>query len=628
MMKFLLSWWAGIDWLSRCLAWRWLGWFALANTGLMVVIATRYIAGGNVQEEAMASAYTVLMYLGYLPFVVYLLFMPLLLLAGLLPRYRLIQGAGVTLAVAMALLLVVDTFVYQQFRFHINGAVLGLAFGGAGGEIFVFSWMMYIAATAIVTILLLAEWWLARRLWRWIVARSPKRLSGPAIAALLVVIFLADKFIYAWADAVSYTPITQQVRYLPGYQPSLAHTYFEEWGLVEPDHEPEGALKVSSGLQYPLRPLQCTAAEKPLNIVFIVIDSWRFDAIGAEVTPHIHRFSALTSRYQQHFSGGNATRAGIFSLFYGIPSTYWTTMLAEKRGAVFVDELQRQQYELGIFASANLISPEFDRTVFVSVKDLRKETPGRSASERDRRITDEFLSFLDEHNEEKPFFGFLFYDSPHNYDFPVSAPQPFQPSLEQVNYMLLNNDFDPLPFLNRYKNSVHYVDSLVGEVLDKLEREARLEDTVVLLTGDHGQEFNDNGKNYWGHNGNYSRYQTQVPFLLYWPGRQVREVSHTTTHLDVAPTLMQNALNCVSPTGDYSTGHSLFDRVEQPLPFVVTSYDSNFGVRYGELVQVNYMWGGSEVYDDGQSYHRMKEKSLPGNVILNIMEKMGRFYAQ
>ncbi|MBE4454044.1 sulfatase-like hydrolase/transferase, partial [Vibrio parahaemolyticus] len=82
---------------------------------------------------------------------------------------------------------------------------------------------------------------------------------------------------------------------------------------------------------------------------------------------------------------------------------------------------------------------------------------------------------------------FLFYDSPHGYDFPDDFSPKYEPMLEAVNYLKLNNDTDPTEFFNRYKTSVRYVDSMAGKVLDTLEKNGDLERTLVIITGDHGQ---------------------------------------------------------------------------------------------------------------------------------------------
>ena len=116
----------------------------------------------------------------------------------------------------------------------------------------------------------------------------------------------------------------------------------------------------------------------------------------------------------------------------------------------------------------------------------------------------------------KPFF--LFYDLAHGYEVPKDKLYRFQPSWEFADYMKLNNDIDPTPFLNLYYNCVAEADSLVGCVLHKLEEKKLLDNTLVIITRDHGQEFNKNHKNYWGHGSNYSPVQTHIPFLLYEPG--------------------------------------------------------------------------------------------------------------
>src|SRR5690606_36293306 len=120
----------------------------------------------------------------------------------------------------------------------------------------------------------------------------------------------------------------------------------------------------------------------------------------------------------------------------------------------------------------------------------------------DRDLTEDFLDYLDERDDSKPFFALLFYDSPHSFQMPAEYPRVFQPSAPHVNYLRLDKDTDATPLLNLYRNSLHYVDSLVGTVLAELRARGLLEHTIVLITGDHGQEFNDTGLNFWGHGSN------------------------------------------------------------------------------------------------------------------------------
>lgn len=79
------------------------------------------------------------------------------------------------------------------------------------------------------------------------------------------------------------------------------------------------------------------------------------------------------------------------------------------------------------------------------------------------------FALLEQRDRSKPYFGFLFYDSAHAADFPSSMTPPFTPYWERVDHIKLNNDFDPEPYHNRYRNALYYADSLIGKVLEQLQ---------------------------------------------------------------------------------------------------------------------------------------------------------------
>ena len=128
----------------------------------------------------------------------------------------------------------------------------------------------------------------------------------------------------------------------------------------------------------------------------------------------------------------------------------------------------------------------------------------------------------------------------------------------------MNNETDPTLFFNRYKTSVHFVDSVVKQVLDKLKETGDLDNTVVIITGDHGQEMNDNRMNFWGHNSNFTDAQVNVPFVIIAPGVNSKTIDWTadelTSHQDVVPTLMKNYLGVTNDIKDYSVGEDLLGK--------------------------------------------------------------------
>ncbi|MEI8634016.1 hypothetical protein P4S72_21870 [Vibrio sp. PP-XX7] len=141
----------------------------------------------------------------------------------------------------------------------------------------------------------------------------------------------------------------------------------------------------------------------------MVIDTWRADTFSPEVTPNMwsiaHQNTAAI--FNHHLSSGNATRAGIFGLFNGIPATYWHAFLANNQPSLLIQRLQALNYNLGIFSSARLNHPEFDATVFSSVKHLRIGTIGGRAYLRDRRLTKDWIKWNRQRDKSKPAF-FIF----------------------------------------------------------------------------------------------------------------------------------------------------------------------------------------------------------------------------
>ncbi|WP_438876470.1 sulfatase-like hydrolase/transferase, partial [Bacillus cereus group sp. Bc253] len=79
----------------------------------------------------------------------------------------------------------------------------------------------------------------------------------------------------------------------------------------------------------------------------------------------------------------------------------------------------------------------------------------------------------------------------------------------------------------------------------------------MVITSNHGTEFNETRSNSWGANSNFSRYQLQVPMVIYWPGKVPAVFTHRTSHLDFSVTLLQDLLGVSSNPSDFSSGKNL-----------------------------------------------------------------------
>jgi hypothetical protein len=603
---------------------RWWGWQLLTTIVFALVVAARYY-GVVVADDAPASlAFRAIMLVAHFTALAAVLLVPALFAILVRAPTWIVLPLGTLCSIATLLALLIDTQVYQLYRFHINAGVMNLLLGGAAAETFDFSASMY-AQAALVTLAVVATSSLLARSWWHHVARSP---GHPRIARVVTVVLVSAivtfHSLHIWADVHAREPLLEQTEVLPLRYAATAKRSLRALGVNIRTHPLVTRLPAEdrSGLAYPLQPLHCRPPTRDLpNIVFILIDSWRFDALDARVTPNLDALARRSVRFMDHHSGGNATRIGVFSLFYSIPGTYWHRILAEGQGPVFMTQLLLHGYDVQAFRSAPLFSPEFDRTVFAPLDAVRMRSDGSDAAARDEDLTRDFLAFLDARAAGTPFFSLLFYDSPHKLAFPAGVSLPFQPSAADMNYLGLDNETDVTPLLNRYRNSVHYVDGQIGRVMSAMKQRGLLANSIIVVTGDHGQEFNDNGRNYWGHGSNFTRYQTGVPLILYSPALQPAVLRHRTTHFDVVPTLLREYFGCGAPFDAYSVGRSLFEPGGREA--VLLSEYADFAIVTADKIAV-VREQGMQVLD--ASHGALHDRRLEPKFIAMALEQKSRFY--
>ncbi|EHK9185511.1 DUF3413 domain-containing protein [Vibrio vulnificus] len=599
------------------------GWFILINALVLMLIASRYFAFlPEFPTDPLGITFILAGTWGQMTLlaaIIGLVTIPTLFLPK--PFRNGTQALIASLGVAT---LFIDTIVFAQYRFHINAVVLELVMSGQIVSFPLITWLMVIGGVAL---LLAAQWWTIR----WLENGAPVRALklGRKFALLTFAALLATNAIHIWAAAHAYQPVTTVKRYLPLFYPATADKFMRKQGWVDEEaleRQKALAFKRKNDLNYPLAPLQTQPVEKPLNIMLLVVDSWRADTFNADNTPNMWKYAQSGVVFNNHIATGNATRTGIFGLFYGIPGTYWHGFLANQQSPVLIDRVQALDYQLGIFTAAQLRKPEFNQTVFTKVENLRIGSEGSRPSELDADLTQDWLAWYDQRDKSKPTFSFLFYDAPHGYDFPADFEPKYEPMLKEVNYLKLNNDTDPTPFFNRYKTSVRYVDSMATKVLDKLKESGDLENTLVIITGDHGQEMNDNKLNFWGHNSNFTDAQVNVPFAIFGPGVDAAKMQWSsealTSHQDVVPTLMKHYLGVTNDVKDYSVGEDLLGDAVKRDWIISSNYSGYAIITDDNILEVS---GGGQYQFMDKTNRQLKDQQPNFTYLQQALEQISRF---
>jgi arylsulfatase A-like enzyme len=87
-----------------------------------------------------------------------------------------------------------------------------------------------------------------------------------------------------------------------------------------------------------------------------------------------------------------------------------------------------------------------------------------------------------------------------------------------------------------YKGEIEFVDRCLRNLLQAIERNCGMEDTVVGFLADHGEAFGEH--DYWGHPDELHDELVRIPFALDIPGEEGKEVSTPVSTVDLMPTLM------------------------------------------------------------------------------------------
>ena len=279
------------------------------------MIAARYFGIANLDGGPDSLLFRAVMLLAHFTVLSAVLLGVVFVLALLRAPVWLVVPLGSSLAVATLLALLIDTQVYQLYRFHINAGVMNLLLGGAAQETFGFSASMYLQGAAIACAIVLAQSVTAWLWWRYVLHNPGSLHVARALTLALLGAVVSFHAVHIWADATAHESLLEQTDVLPLRYAATAKRSLRALGF---DVRSQPGSKLSrgqdrGGLVYPLYPLTCQPSRTPPNIIVIVIDSWRSDALNADVTPNLDRFARSAVRFTDHHSGGNGTRIGVFS---------------------------------------------------------------------------------------------------------------------------------------------------------------------------------------------------------------------------------------------------------------------------------------------------------------------------
>ena len=273
-------------------------------------------------------------------------------------------------------------------------------------------------------------------------------------------------------------------------------------------------------------------AENMPPVLLISIDTCRADYLGCygyqmATTPNIDAFAQDALLFSQVLSPVPLTLPAHCSIMTGrYPPGHgvhdnMTYHLAAGQ-TTLAEILLDQGYSTAAVTGAFVLDSQFGLNQgFTEYDDRFEPQPGAGVADLNQRragdVTARATRWLEHHCDE-PFFLFLHYYDPHA---PYDPPAPFAQRFAE----------------NLYAGEIAYTDHCVGEVLEKLKALERYEESLIIITADHGEGLGDHGEA--GHDFFIYESTVRVPLIVKLPGRQQPlRIEDRVSLSDVVPTVL------------------------------------------------------------------------------------------
>jgi arylsulfatase A-like enzyme/Tfp pilus assembly protein PilF len=273
------------------------------------------------------------------------------------------------------------------------------------------------------------------------------------------------------------------------------------------------------------------------NLLLVSLDTLRADHLGcygyaAARTPRVDALAASGLRFERATTvvpltlpAHSSLMTGTFPGWHGVRDNGGFYLADDQ--VTLAEVLRDRGFRTGGFVASFVldrrwgIGQGFERYYDEFDLDRFKDEPSMDAIQRrGEEVVDHALEWL-HGDHERPFFAWV-----HLYDAhaPYEAPEPFRARF-------------PANMIGAYDAEIAYVDAQVGRLLDALEADGRLSETLVAVVGDHGEMLGEHGEMTHG----FFIYEpaTHIPLIMAGPGTSARVVPDQVRMVDVMPTLLE-----------------------------------------------------------------------------------------
>jgi arylsulfatase A-like enzyme len=155
----------------------------------------------------------------------------------------------------------------------------------------------------------------------------------------------------------------------------------------------------------------------------------------------------------------------------------------------------------------------------------------------DRSTVDEAIQWIDGLDNEAFFIAMNFQNSHLPYPVPPDFPRHFGPAKLDFTIRFAHFPRDKVQVVKDvYANSLAYVDSQIARLFQYIKKKNMWDNTLVVVTGDHGQAFYEHG--FASHASAIFNEVMRVPLIIRAPGLEPGLEARLAQHIDIAPSIL------------------------------------------------------------------------------------------
>jgi len=283
------------------------------------------------------------------------------------------------------------------------------------------------------------------------------------------------------------------------------------------------------------------------NIVLITVDTLRADHLSCygykdNQTPQIDLLATEGVLFENTIAQAPVTLVSHASILTGLYQFHHGCRnnghYLDKNVQTIAEILKRYSYKTGGFVSSAVLNSKtqigqgfdtFDDNFISYVTPIKPEINDFfSISSSFERIAGQtnirVFQWLDQVSKsKKPFFLWVHYWDPH---------APYSPPIPYTKY---SNDQ-----IQQYDAEISYVDDSIGNLLEKISSIGNIENTILILTADHGENLGEHG--YFAEHGlNLYEPVLRIPLILKYPSKlpnrtRIKSIARS---IDIVPTLLE-----------------------------------------------------------------------------------------